>query len=142
MIIRSVHLTMSTWSFQVQSLPDDFFFLTLDFFKDSEAPSSISGGSSPPPPLTVANFLKYFNTKISRERCSQSFLQNLLKIFLKTVSQFDVTFCQTIIIIITEDRSPGLVVIGGDSCSKSHEFESLHCILDGHFFTHLLLLSL
>ena len=29
--------------------------------------------------------------------------------------------------------SPGLVVMGGDSCSKSGEFESRHCILDGHF---------
>ena len=29
--------------------------------------------------------------------------------------------------------SPGLVVMGGDSCSKGHEFESWHRILDGHF---------
>ena len=29
--------------------------------------------------------------------------------------------------------SPGLVVMGGDSCSKGHEFESQHHILDGHF---------
>ena len=29
--------------------------------------------------------------------------------------------------------SPGLVVMGGDSCSKGLEFESWHCILDGHF---------
>ena len=29
--------------------------------------------------------------------------------------------------------SPGLVVMGGDSCSKDREFESLHCILDGYF---------
>ena len=28
----------------------------------------------------------------------------------------------------------GVVVMGGDSCSKSHGFESRHCILDGHFF--------
>ena len=31
-------------------------------------------------------------------------------------------------------RSPGLVVMGGDSYSKGHGFESLHCILDGHIF--------
>ena len=31
--------------------------------------------------------------------------------------------------------SPGLVTVGGDSCSKGCEFESQHCILDGHFFT-------
>ena len=29
--------------------------------------------------------------------------------------------------------SPGLVVMGGNSCSKGCEFESRHCILDGHF---------
>ena len=28
--------------------------------------------------------------------------------------------------------SPGLVVKGGDSCSKGHEFESRHGMLDGH----------
>ena len=27
----------------------------------------------------------------------------------------------------------GLVVIGGDSCSKGRGFESQHYILDGHF---------
>ena len=31
--------------------------------------------------------------------------------------------------------SPGLVVMGGDSCSKGHGFESQRRILDGHFFT-------
>ena len=29
--------------------------------------------------------------------------------------------------------SPGLVVMGGDSCSKGRKFESRHHILDGHF---------
>ena len=29
--------------------------------------------------------------------------------------------------------SPGLVVMGGDSCSKGRGFESRYCILDGHF---------
>ena len=33
--------------------------------------------------------------------------------------------------------SPGLVIIGGDSCSDGYGFESQHCILDGHFFTYL-----
>ena len=32
--------------------------------------------------------------------------------------------------------SPGLVVMGGDSCSNGCEFESWHHILDGHFFTY------
>ena len=32
---------------------------------------------------------------------------------------------------------PGLVVMGGDSCSKGCEFESQHRILDGNFFTYL-----
>ena len=30
----------------------------------------------------------------------------------------------------------GLVVIGGGSCSKGHEFKSRYHILDGHFFTY------
>ena len=30
---------------------------------------------------------------------------------------------------------PSLVVMGGDSCSEGHEFDSKHCMLDGHFFT-------
>ena len=34
--------------------------------------------------------------------------------------------------------SPDLVVMGGDSCSKGCEFESLH---PGHFFTHLSVLK-
>ena len=29
--------------------------------------------------------------------------------------------------------SPGLVVMGEDSCSKGREFESWHSILDRHF---------
>ena len=31
--------------------------------------------------------------------------------------------------------SPGLVVMGGDSCSKGCEFELWHHVQDGHFFT-------
>ena len=31
-------------------------------------------------------------------------------------------------------RSPGLVVMGGDSCSKGRESKSQDHILDGHFF--------
>ena len=30
--------------------------------------------------------------------------------------------------------SPGLVVMGGDSCSEGRGFKSRHCILDGHLF--------
>ena len=33
--------------------------------------------------------------------------------------------------------SSGLVVMGGDSCSKGHVFNSQHHILDGHFFSYL-----
>ena len=32
----------------------------------------------------------------------------------------------------------GLVVMGGDSCSKGREFESQHCILDVHFYIYLM----
>ena len=31
------------------------------------------------------------------------------------------------------DGGPGLVVMGGDSCSEGHRFESWHRILDGLF---------
>ena len=31
------------------------------------------------------------------------------------------------------DGSPGLVVMGGDSCPRGYGFESHHQILDGHF---------
>ena len=36
---------------------------------------------------------------------------------------------------LLQGRSPGLVVMGGDSYSEGCEFESRHCILDGVFFT-------
>ena len=32
------------------------------------------------------------------------------------------------------EGSPGLLVMGGDSCSEGCEFESKHRVLDGHFF--------
>ena len=35
--------------------------------------------------------------------------------------------------IRNEGRSPGLVAMGGDSCSKGCEFKSQHCRLVGHF---------
>ena len=34
--------------------------------------------------------------------------------------------------LIRVQVSPGLVVMGGDSCFKGHGFESRHRILDGH----------
>ena len=37
--------------------------------------------------------------------------------------------------------SPGLVVMGVDSCSKGREFESQHHILDGHF-SHLFVVKI
>ena len=33
--------------------------------------------------------------------------------------------------------SPGLVVMGGDSCSEGCGFKSWHHILDGHFYTYI-----
>ena len=38
-------------------------------------------------------------------------------------------------------ESPGLVIMGGDSCSIGCEFESRHCILDGHF-SHLIVVKI
>ena len=32
---------------------------------------------------------------------------------------------------------PRVLVMGGDSCSKGHGFESRHRILDGHVFTYI-----
>ena len=32
-------------------------------------------------------------------------------------------------------QEPWTVVMGGDSRSEGYEFESQHCILDGHLFT-------
>ena len=38
---------------------------------------------------------------------------------------------------IIQGGSPGLVVMGGDLCSKGCEFESWLHILDGHFYIHI-----
>ena len=43
---------------------------------------------------------------------------------------------------ILPGRSPGLVVMGEDSCSKGREFEPWHRILDRQFFTFYLWLKL
>ena len=43
-------------------------------------------------------------------------------------------YCQELLFM---GESPGLVVMGGDSCSKGLGFESQNHILDGRFFTHL-----
>ena len=40
-------------------------------------------------------------------------------------------------IFINLGGSPGIVVMGRDSHSKGHGFESRHRILDGHFFTYI-----
>ena len=37
--------------------------------------------------------------------------------------------------------SPGLVVMGRDSCSKGHGFESWHHILDGHY-SHIIVVQI
>ena len=37
----------------------------------------------------------------------------------------------------SQGGSPGLVVMGRDSRSEGHGFESRHRILDGHFFTYI-----
>ena len=39
------------------------------------------------------------------------------------------------------DGSPGLVVLGGDSCTDCRGFESQHHILDGHF-SHIFVLKI
>ena len=47
----------------------------------------------------------------------------------------DISFLERPKSTVTKGRSPGLVVMGLDSCSKCCEFKYRHCILDGHFFT-------
>ena len=37
--------------------------------------------------------------------------------------------------VLVYGGSPGLVVMGGDLCSKGRAFESQHYLLDGHIFT-------
>ena len=49
-------------------------------------------------------------------------------------------FCLKIKMEISMGRSPGLVVMGGDLCSKGHGFESRHHILDGLNIFHVYLL--
>ena len=39
-------------------------------------------------------------------------------------------------------RSPGLVVMGGDSTLEGREFKSQDRTLDGHFFTHIFIVKL
>ena len=42
----------------------------------------------------------------------------------------------------TKGGRPGPVDMGRDSCSKGCEFESQHRILDGHFFTYLIIIKI
>ena len=39
-------------------------------------------------------------------------------------------------------ESPGLVAMGGDSCSKCCGFEPQHSILDGHFYTYVFVVEI
>ena len=43
--------------------------------------------------------------------------------------------------ILIQYGSPGLLLMGRDSCSKGREFPSRHCILDGHF-SHLFVVKI
>ena len=38
--------------------------------------------------------------------------------------------------------SPGLVVMGGDSCSEGRGFKSQHHIQDGHFYIYLFVVKI
>ena len=44
--------------------------------------------------------------------------------------------------LLISSTSPGLVVMGVDSCSKGREFKSWHHILDGHLFTYIFVVKL
>ena len=46
-------------------------------------------------------------------------------------------YCSVTTFSTDKNGLTGLVVMGGDSCSKGRQFESWHHILDGHFFTYI-----
>ena len=55
----------------------------------------------------------------------------------KNLLHIDIPICW--IRISFSGGSPGIVVMGGGSCSKRHEFESRYRILDGHDIIHIYL---
>ena len=83
-----------------------------------------------------------------RSTCEDSI--SVLKLSHELRTQFRCTLFLLLILRFVEDRAcfghstghnlidrqkiRGLVVMGGDSCSKGHLFESLHRILDGQLF--------
>ena len=65
----------------------------------------------------IFNFLVHnFNDKFNRSNKSNEIMEKALMLL-----------CLDLI------KSPGLVVMGRDSCYKGHGFKSRHRILDGHF---------
>ena len=62
-------------------------------------------------------------------------LQNFIKSGHSTLGNINSIAQNLNFITGVSGRSPGLVVMGGDSSNKGREFKSRHCILDGHFFT-------
>ena len=50
--------------------------------------------------------------------------EHLLKVFIQKMKSIKID---------NRGTSPGLMVVGGDSCSESRGFESQHCMPDGHF---------
>ena len=73
-------------------------------------------------------------------RLSRSWSLQLLQLFSLLLNFIFDVFCCGINLIFLQTKqaiwggSPGLVVMGGDSCSEGHEFKSQHHILDGHLF--------
>ena len=51
----------------------------------------------------------------------------------KTFFLLKCSSARTVLSTHSQGGSPGLVVMGGDSCSKGCGFKSWHCILDGHY---------
>ena len=56
---------------------------------------------------------------------------------MQVLNTFKITFFNKDSKYYSQGGSPGLVVMGGDSHSEGHGFESLHRILDGHFFSYI-----
>ena len=69
--------------------------------------------------------VKYNSLEASADYCMTLNIKNCNYVTIKE--------CFEISIKVNMGRSPGLVVMGGDSRSKGHGFKSRHRIVDGHF---------
>ena len=72
------------------------------------------------------------------ESCQMSLPKHCSLLFFIQVSVANVRQKVFLKRLYTYGGSPGLVVMGGDTCSAGRGFKSQHHILDGHFYIYLL----